>query len=553
MILRSLRLVLRSSPRWSVLSALCVLGCAAAPLLTLWSVGRLVDAALDVFNAQQAALGPLLPWLALFAAATALDMMLNELRTCAAQHLSERLTALLQADIQRQLATIDYQERLDPRFQSATFHALTGSQAWPRAIFFSALTVCQAALTFLALALLLAQAAWWLPFAVAAAGAPLLAVRLMAERQGYELHERLTGDERRMHYYNRVLTRPEYAAEARLFALLPTFRRLYEERRERVAMGRLRQATRAALWSGLAVTLTALLVAGVFLALVVLTATGGLSVGLFAMHLLGVRRAQVAALSLARAAAALKGHALHVRQLFQLLDVTLPIKTRHFPGQWRTLRFDRVSFSYPDSQRQALNDVSFEVRRGEVVALRGANGSGKSTVVRLLLALLRPDRGSVAIEGVPVADIDPAELRAHVTCLFQDFRIYSLTAADNIALGRPGQTARDDVALRRAAREAGIEELLDRLPQGFDTLLGNNFPGSEMFSRGEWQRLALARVLYSSAELIVLDEPASALDSGARGMLREALAAMRTSGATVLMVTHDDDLAGMADRSIVLG
>jgi ATP-binding cassette subfamily B protein len=220
------------------------------------------------------------------------------------------------------------------------------------------------------------------------------------------------------------------------------------------------------------------------------------------------------------------------------------------PERFAHVRAEDVRFRYPGADRDALKGVDVELRAGEVVALVGENGSGKTTLAKLLAGLYEPDAGRVLWDEQDVSSFRPSSLRARIAVVFQDFVRYALPATDNIALGRVDDPA-DPVQVRAAAAAAGAETMLDRLPNGFDTVLSRLFAGGTDLSGGQWQRVALARSFYRDAPLVILDEPSASLDPRAEhelfDTLRDALRAR-----TALFISHRFSTVRGADRIYVL-
>jgi ATP-binding cassette subfamily B protein len=214
------------------------------------------------------------------------------------------------------------------------------------------------------------------------------------------------------------------------------------------------------------------------------------------------------------------------------------------------LEVDGLSFRYPGATGPALQDVSFEIARGEVVALVGENGSGKSTLAKLLAALYRPDTGFIRWDGTDIATLDPGTIRDTIAVIFQDFVRYQLPARDNIAFGRADAPV-SDARVDAAADTGGAIEFLRALPEGYETILSRSFKGGQDLSQGQWQRVALARAFYRDAPFVILDEPSSSLDPRAEhrlfASLRETL-----HGRTVLYVSHRMSTVREADRILVL-
>jgi ATP-binding cassette subfamily B protein len=219
-------------------------------------------------------------------------------------------------------------------------------------------------------------------------------------------------------------------------------------------------------------------------------------------------------------------------------------------GLKKEISVDDLSFTYPGNSTPSVSKVSFTVNRGEIIALVGPNGAGKSTLVRLLTRLYDPDSGTVKYDGADIRNMDPVRYRKYFSVVFQDFMLYNLSAGDNIRIGNIG-TAADGNKMKRAASEAGVHELIDRLPRGYDTVIGNLFDDSRELSWGEWQKIALARALYRDADVLILDEPSSALDAETEyeifSRFREIV-----RGRTSILITHRFTNVTLADRIIVL-
>lgn len=219
----------------------------------------------------------------------------------------------------------------------------------------------------------------------------------------------------------------------------------------------------------------------------------------------------------------------------------------------REIRFEGVTFGYPGRGGVVYDhlDLVLEARRSTAVV--GVNGAGKTTLVKLLAGLWHPDAGRVTVDGTDIRTFEPEAWQRRVAAIFQGFQRYRLSAADNIAYGAP-ERAGDEAAIRSAAERAGIAEVLDALPSGFDTPLDRQLEGGAELSGGEWQRLALARALFAcsaGATVLVLDEPTASLDVRTEAAIYERFLDL-TAGVTTLVISHRFSTVRRADRIVVV-
>ncbi len=210
-----------------------------------------------------------------------------------------------------------------------------------------------------------------------------------------------------------------------------------------------------------------------------------------------------------------------------------------------TVRFEAVTFTYPEREQAAIRDLDLELRPGETTVLEGPSGAGKSTVAALLLRFTEPQGGRITVGGTDLRRIRVDAWRRAIAWVPQRAHLVRATVADNIRMGSPGAAPE---AVRAAAREAGAGDFIEALPHGYDTLLGEN---GVTLSAGQRQRVALARALLRDAPLLVLDEPGSNLDAESRALLRDAVE-RAGRGRTVLVLGHSGAAPARADRVVRL-
>jgi ATP-binding cassette, subfamily B, bacterial len=220
------------------------------------------------------------------------------------------------------------------------------------------------------------------------------------------------------------------------------------------------------------------------------------------------------------------------------------------PVTFDTLSLERVTFTYPGAKQPAVRELSLTVHRGQTIALVGENGSGKSTVAKLLAGLYRPDDGRILWDGVDLATLDPDSLRDRVAVVMQEPTNWPLSARENISIGRHERLA-DHAAVELAARQGDAHQFIVELARGYDTLLSRHFTDGADLSGGQWQRLAVSRAFYRDAPLLICDEPTANLDARAEHDVYQRLREL-AAGRTVVLITHRMASVREADRIFVL-
>lgn len=220
------------------------------------------------------------------------------------------------------------------------------------------------------------------------------------------------------------------------------------------------------------------------------------------------------------------------------------------PGNIESVEFDHVGFTYPGGTEPAVKDLTLRIRKGELVALVGENGAGKSTLVKLLLRFYDAQDGAVRIGGVDVREMDPEALRSRIGVLFQDYATYELSVRENIEMGWPYAPAEEE-KITKALKDSRSEWLIKKLPNGLDSKVGRLFEGGHDLSGGEWQRLALARIMYRNSDIWILDEPTSSLDPEAEAAIFAELKE-NLKGRIGIVISHRFSTVRIADHIAVI-
>ena len=373
--------------------------------------------------------------------------------------------------------------------------------------------------------------------------------------QSYALAYARTPEQRELDYVRQTGASVETAKEVKIFGLnaflIDRYRQLatgfYEANR--------RLAIRRAGWGGL---LTALGTVGYYVAYAYLawrTVAGQFSIGDLTFLAGSFRRLRTLLEGLLIGFSQTAGQALYLDDLFSFFEIEPEIHSpehpRPFPSPMRAgFTFEDVGFIYPGAERWAVRHLSFTLHAGEVLALVGENGAGKTTLVKLLARLYDPDEGRILLDGHDLREYDLDELRDNIGVIFQDFVRYHLTVAENIAVGRI-EARGDRARIEDAARRSLADEVIAKLPMGYDQVVGKRFRSGVDLSGGEWQKVAIARAYMRDAQLLILDEPTAALDARSEFEVFQRFKEL-SAGRTAVLISHRFSSVRMADRILVL-
>ncbi len=247
--------------------------------------------------------------------------------------------------------------------------------------------------------------------------------------------------------------------------------------------------------------------------------------------------------------------ALYLKDFFDFFNIkpsiVSPAHPKIFPKPIITgFTFDNVGFKYPNTDKWASRNLNFTLHAGEKLALVGENGAGKTTLVKLLSRLYDPDEGRILLDGVDLKEYDLKDLQKNIGVIFQDYIKLLLTAQINIAIGDI-EERENQSKIEQSAYQSLANNVIEKLPNGYEQILGRHFKGGVDLSGGEWQKIALARAYMRDAQLLILDEPTSSLDARAEYEVFERFAEL-TKGKTAVLISHRFSTVRMADRIIVL-
>jgi ATP-binding cassette subfamily B protein len=560
-----LKLVWQTSPFLTAVDLVLRLGRALLPVATLYVGKLIIDEVLRLAHLPGAParladwvssghLHHLLLLLALEFGLAVLSDVLGRVVSLAESLLSEKFTNVTSIRLMEHAATLDLEDFEDSELQDGLDRARRQTMGRMTLLgqFFGQ---AQDLVTIASFAAGLAVYAPWLIGLLLVALVPAFLGEAHFNAQSYSIDYARTPQRRELDYVRQTGASVETAKEVKIFGLNGFLIERYRTLAAEFYAANRRLAVRRASWGGL---FTAVGTVGYYVAYAFIawrTLRGDFTIGDLTFLAGSFRRLRNLLEGFLIGFSQLAGQALYLDDLFSFFEIrpeiVSPASPRPFPTPVREgFTFEDVGFRYPGAERWAVRHLAFTLRAGEVLALVGENGAGKTTLVKLLARLYDPDEGRILLDGVDLREYDLEELRANIGVIFQDFVRYHLTAADNIAVGRI--EARDDRPRIVAAAERSLaDEVIRKLPEGYDQILGKRFKKGVDLSGGEWQKVAIARAYMRDAPVLILDEPTASLDARSEFGVFQRFKEL-SEGKTAVLISHRFSSVRMADRILVL-
>jgi ATP-binding cassette, subfamily B, bacterial len=555
---RALKLAWSSSPRWTTISLGLVALQSGLPLLSLYLYKLIIDAVESGLSGEAAVDGGRVTWLVLLAAATALAA--NWLRSRAmlvskiqAQEMADHMLALLQ----EKSTSVDVAYYENPDYHDTLHWAQREAPYRPAQIVQGLVDIGRSGLSLLLLGGLLFSFHWSVPLLLLVSTIPGVIFQLKFANESYVWRWRHTQDERKARYLNRLLTRQLSAREIRLFDIGRFFRERFRDIRGRLRTEGRKLWRRHARVEFITQASGTLALFGAFAFMTHQTILGVITLGTLVVAFQAFQHSRGLLQDLVHSLTEFYEHNLFLANVFEFLDLDVSVVEPQHPKVLpRPMRegfvLEGVGFRYREDGPAVLENVDLAIPRGELVALVGENGSGKTTLAKLLCRLYDPTEGRITLDGIDLRELSVAELRRQISVIFQDYAMYDLlTVRDSIRLGDLDRPPDED-AIVMAAQRGGAHEFIERLPLGYDCLLGHRFETGRELSVGQWQKIALSRAFYRDAQLFILDEPSSALDPLAEAEMFDSFDRTRGDRAA-LVICHRLAFVRRANRIYVLG
>jgi ATP-binding cassette subfamily B protein len=550
---KALNLVWDSAPGWATVNIVISVLQSFLPLVLVWLIKLLIDEITHAVSAGTASAN-LIPMIIAVVVVYFLDEVSTDSGNYVRNKQSVKLEGYMYGLLHSKAVRLDLINFEHPGYYDCLSRATSEAPWRPNSILNNIVSMFRGLLSLILMAGLLVTLHWGVALLLLVVNIPGIWLRLHYADILYNFQREQTPEARKSAYFSWLLTGDRPSREIRLFGLgnyfISLFKKSFNQQKEE-ELNILRKRTLIELISD-AVKASAILV--LLLIIARQTINGKLTLGQMAMFLLAFRQGMTYIKDLFSSLAGLYEDGLFIGDTFEFLDLKENVVAQPpvtIPADLKSeISVEKLSFTYPGNQHPSVDNISFGIKKGEIVALVGPNGAGKSTLVRLLTRLYDPDSGIVKWDGKDIRTMDPDEYRKFFSVVFQDFMLYNLSAGENIRMGNI-EIKGSDRKIRDAASSAGVDDLLNNLPRGYNTVIGTLFDDSRELSWGEWQKIALARALFREAPVLILDEPSSSLDADTEyeifSRFREIV-----NGRTSILITHRFTNVTLADRIIVL-
>lgn len=555
--LPALRLVWQSSPGWTIARLILVVFQGLLPLVMIYLAKLIIDNVTTKLgtNDPEQIFSQVLPLIILAGVVTIFDSFCQSLNELVNTAHSQKVTDYMQGIIHAKSIEADLEYYENAKYHDALQRAQQEAPYRPPQILNRLAQLGQNCISLVAMVGLLISLHWGIIGVLLIATIPAVFVKVEYSRTMYAWQRKHTQLNRQSMYLAWMLTNEQFAKETRLFDLGHWFSDQYDQIRQKLYDEKLKISTKRSVSFFLAQAFAGIIVFAVFSLIIYKTIQGRLLLGDLVLYYQALQRGQTNLKATLSSFSGLYEDNLFLANLYEFLDlkpkIVDPPQPKIIPQPVKQgIVFNNVSFQYADSARQALKNINLTINPGETIALVGENGSGKTTLIKLLCRLYDPTSGNIAIDGKDLRSFKIADLRRQISVIFQDYAKYHFSAEENIRLGNVDLESKD-ISIFAAAMRSGAHDVITKLPYGYDTVLGKLFDTGEELSIGQWQKVALARAFIRDSQVIVLDEPTSAMDPKAEYEIFKKFRELIKDQAAVL-ITHRLSTVKMADRIYVM-
>ena len=549
-----LRMVWETSPPLVVASTVFRLFRALLPLAMLWVSKLIIDGVVAWITRRSGNPGDIWKLVALELALAIASDVLGRANTLCDSLLGDRFTNRVSVRLMEHASRLDLASFEDPVFYDKLDRArrqTTGRMGLLAAL----LNIGQDAVTLASLSTGLIVFSPWLMVLLAAAVIPSFLGETHFTSLAYSVLYKRTPERRKLDYLRLLGASVQSAKEIKVFGLGAYLSKHYDEVSADIfEENKILAVRRAFLGSALNVVSTGGYY-GAYAAVLARTLAGAVSLGSFTFLTGAFNRSRAYIEKILSGFNDISEQAVFLKDLFEFfaMEPTIGTVPNALPAP-RPIRqgfeFRDVGFAYAGSDRMVVQNINFVLHPDEKLALIGENGAGKTTLVKLLARLYDPTEGRILLDGTDLREYDVEDVRREIGVIFQDYMRYDLLVRENIGFGKVDSLG-DRLRVESAAAKSLAKGVIDRLPNGYDQMVGRRFEGGVELSGGEWQKFALARAYMRDAQLLILDEPTATLDARAEYEVFQRFSEL-TRARMAVLISHRFSTVRMADRILVL-
>jgi ATP-binding cassette, subfamily B, bacterial len=510
---------------------------AALPILVLFITKQLIDLITHTKAINQDAIIRTIIWMLAIQIINALVTQLSSYFSTQQQQL---VTDYLSKTVIKKAIEVELEFYENPEYHNTLHLAQHQALYKAPAVVNTISQLVESTFSIIVLSALFFTLGWMYAFALIIIAIPIIAIRWYNGKSTYLLEKESTVLERQSGYLNLTLTTEINAKEVRAFGFGPSFLHRFIEIRELLFLEKKKLNRKQSSAGFFAQVVEIIMICLIYLRLALQTLAGAITIGSFILYFQAFQRLQSALKTWLQTLVQLYQSQLFLGDIFAFLDLP-PTRTKRITlndatkKEWETLSVKNLSFTYPNTEKAILHNLTFSCETGKIIAFVGENGSGKSTLVKLLCRLYDVEEGEITFGTVNIKEIEETNLRENISVVFQDFGKYYISISENIRLGFGEKS--DSERITQSAISAGAHNFIQAMPLGYKTILGRSFINSEELSGGQWQKLAIARAFYRSSKILILDEPTSHIDPVAEYELFKEIKE-KFKDKIVVLITH---------------
>ena len=483
--------------------------------------------------------------------------VIGNLRNTVTRISSELVTNHIKLKIMRKSREVDLASFDNPDFYAKLENANREAGTRPVAILSATLNVISSIISLISFIVILIGVSPLAPLIIFIFSIPGAVINFIYRSKYFKYVVGRSTDRRKLNYFSNLVVNKDLAKEVRIFDLSDFLIVKYNNVFDGYFKGMQKLFVHEGLWHVLVSFCSTAVSGALFVYIAYGVANGQFEIGDYSLYTGALNSITTSAASLIATTATIYEGTLFIDNLITFLKEKKNIKALSGDGikvnrnTDHTIKFDNVSFSYPDSDKLVIKNMSFEIKPKETVVIVGLNGAGKTTLVKLLTRLYDPTSGTIYLDGKDIREYNVKDLYDTFGIIFQDFGKYALTVTDNIAFGDIEKPIDID-KIKLSAKKSNAEDFIENLPKKYDTYLTKYFEDDAIEpSIGQWQRLSIARAFYGDSEIMILDEPTASLDPIAEQEIFSHFDEL-SKDKTTIFVSHKLSSATIASKILVI-